>query len=67
VLGSEWRVRSRSAVGRLRFRQVGAHWWGRLLAPAADTYLAVLAAFPPLLRTAANPFLVVEMSRRPTG
>jgi SAM-dependent methyltransferase len=67
VLGSEWRVRGRSAVGRLRFRQVGAHWWGRLLAPAADTYLAVLAAFPPLLRTAANPFLVVEMSRRPTG
>ena len=67
ALGPEWGVRPLSAQGRLQFRQVSRHWWGRLLAPAAAVYLAVLASFPPLLKSSANPFLVLEMSRRPAG
>jgi SAM-dependent methyltransferase len=63
ALGGGWIARARSPVRRLRFRQVGAHWWGRLLAPAAAAYLRLLAAAPALLESAANPFLVVELSR----
>ena len=65
ALGGGWTARARSPVRRLRFRQVGAHWWGRLLAPAAAAYLGLLAAVPALLESGANPFLVVELSRRP--
>lgn len=51
-------------AGRLRFHQVRGHWWGRLLAAPAAIYLRALglAAMRPLLGTAANPFLVAELS-----
>jgi SAM-dependent methyltransferase len=66
-LGGGWEARPRSVVGRLRFRQVGAHWWGRVLSPAAGLYLAALALAPPLLGSAAAPFLVIEISRDASG
>jgi lipoyl(octanoyl) transferase len=66
ALGGGWALDARSPRGRLRFRQVGAHWWGRLLAPLAAAYLAALDARPlaPLLETGWNPFLVLELRRR---
>ena len=63
-LGPEWKVRPLTARGRLQFRQVGRHWWGRLLTPSADLYMAGLERAPFLLQGAMNPFLVVEMSRQ---
>ena len=67
ALGPEWTVRPLTARGRLQFRQVGRHWWGRLLAPSAALYLAALESVPVLLQSPANPFLVVEMSRGPAS
>ncbi len=67
ALGREWSVRPRTARGRLQFRQVGRHWWGRLLKPAAALYLAAVGGVSGLLESPANPFLVIEMSRRPAG
>ena len=57
-----------SPHGRLAFRQVGRHRWGRALAPAARRYLQALAhpALRLLLSTGFNPFLVVRIRRTET-
>lgn len=55
--------------GRLRFQQVSRHWYGRLLARPADIYLRALS-LPGLRRlreSAANPFLILEVSRAASG
>lgn len=66
-LDGKWDVEARSSRKRLQFRQVSRHWWGRLLAPAAEVYLAALERLPALLESGANPFLVIRMSRRGPG
>lgn len=59
-------VRFDSPHGRLQFRQVGTRWYGRLLSPAARGYLRLMcfAPFRFLAASAANPFLVAEISGR---
>jgi len=50
---------------RFAFRQVGRHWYGRLLAwPVA---LAFALAGPLFARTALNPYLVLEIKKPPEG
>jgi SAM-dependent methyltransferase len=64
-LEGDWKVRPLPPHGRLQFRQVGRHWWGRLLAGPASLHLRLMAV-PPwrlLLRTGLNPFLVLELRR----
>jgi SAM-dependent methyltransferase len=58
-------VRPRSPEGRLRFRQVSAHWYGRLFrAPvAALTRLMSRPLFRFLSGSPINPYLVVEIRR----
>lgn len=64
-IGPDWRVRPISPHRRLRFEQVGRHWYGRLLRRPATLFLAAMAA--PGLRwlagTPVNPYLVLEIAR----
>jgi len=62
-------VRALSSRGRLRFRQVGRHWWGRLLAPFASAWLAAVdvRGLALLRESSLNPFLVLELRRREDG
>ncbi|MCL4836866.1 MAG: methyltransferase domain-containing protein [Thermoanaerobaculia bacterium] len=70
---SEWgRAAGRAArllplARRLSFRQVGSRWWGRLLAPLARLYLAVLDLALQLgwqaLPARLQPYLVVAFRR----
>ncbi len=55
-----------SPEGRLRFRQVSSHWYGRLLrAPMAALYrLMSRPLFRFLAATPINPYLVIEVRRR---
>jgi len=66
ALGPTWRVIASSPRGRLRFRQVGRHWYGRFLRLPAAVFLWVLSKWPFqfLARTAINPFLVLELRRQ---
>ena len=59
------RAVSMSARGRLRFQQVGAHWYGRLFAiPMAVLLRAMeIPGFRWLARSALNPYLVIEIER----
>ena len=50
---------------RFAFRQVGRHWYGKLLARPMTAYFAIAGAF--VARTALNPYLVVEMKKPPEG
>ncbi|HHQ49153.1 MAG TPA: class I SAM-dependent methyltransferase [Acidobacteria bacterium] len=67
-----FRPRWRPLSGRLRFRQVGRHWWGRILRPLMSLYiegldLAVRAGLG-RLAAPAYPYLVVQLQRdRDTG
>jgi SAM-dependent methyltransferase len=59
-------VRFHSPHRRLKFRQVGRHWYGAVLSLPARLFLRAMAV-PPLTFLAsspANPFLVVEVRRR---
>jgi SAM-dependent methyltransferase len=60
------RVRALNPRGRLRFQQVGRHWYGRLFAPLARAFYLVLGVpgLRWLARTALNPYLVLEITRR---
>jgi SAM-dependent methyltransferase len=60
------RAVSLSARGRLRFQQVGAHWYGRLFAiPMAVLLRAMeIPGFRWLARSPLNPYLVIEIERR---
>jgi SAM-dependent methyltransferase len=59
------RVTALSPEGRLRFRQVSAHWYGRALrAPMAGVYrLMSTRAFRFLAASALNPYLVLEVRK----
>ena len=61
-----FQVTPRGPAGRLQFRQVGRHWYGKLLARPAGLWLRLLGArpFAALLETGLNPFLVLELRRR---
>ena len=64
-IGADWRVRPLSPHRRLRFEQVGRHWYGRLLRGPAALFLATMAA-PGLSWLAGswiNPYLVLEISQ----
>ena len=56
-----------SPEGRLRFQQVSSHWYGRLLrAPMTALYrLMSRRPFRFLAATPINPYLVIEVRRRP--
>ena len=60
------RVSVRSPHRRLRFNQVGAHWYGRVFrAPMEGFYaLTSVPGFAWLAGTALNPYLVLEIRRR---
>lgn len=66
---SSFTVRALSASGRLRFRQVSRHWWGRLLSGPAALWLWILGAAPfgSLLESGLNPFLVLELRAGPSA
>jgi SAM-dependent methyltransferase len=61
----EFRVSVRSPHRRLRFNQVGGHWYGRLFrAPVSAFYaLTSLPGFTWLAGTPLNPYLVLEVRR----
>jgi len=68
-----FRPKYRPLAGRFRFRQVGRHWWGRLLRPMMSLYLGALDLLVRLgggrLAAPAYPYLVVQLKRerkRPT-
>jgi SAM-dependent methyltransferase len=65
AISDRWDIRARSAAGRLQFRQVGRHWYGKLLAKPAALWLRLLGVrpFSALLETGLNPFLVLELRR----
>jgi SAM-dependent methyltransferase len=65
-LDERFQVTPRGPAGRLQFRQVGRHWYGRLLARPAGLWLRLLGArpFSALLETGLNPFLVLELRRQ---
>jgi SAM-dependent methyltransferase len=58
-------VRTLGATGRLQFRQVGRHWYGRLLQLPAALWLRLLGSplLAPARETLLNPFLVLEARR----
>jgi SAM-dependent methyltransferase len=62
-----WRVTPLSPAGRLRFAQVGRHWYGRALALPVGAWLTAMGA--PGLRWLAgswlNPYLVLELRPGP--
>jgi hypothetical protein len=60
------RVSVRSPHRRLRFNQVGGHWYGRVFrAPMAGLYaLTSVAGFTWLAGTPLNPYLALELRRR---
>lgn len=65
-LSADATVRFHSPHRRLQFGQIRTQWYGRLLAPVARGYLRLMCSPPlrSLAASAANPFLVVEISRR---
>ena len=59
------RIRFHGPHRRLQFRQVRSHWYGRVLSAPMRAFLRLMNVRPFrfLAGTAANPFLVVEISR----
>lgn len=59
------RVSVRSPHRRLRFNQVGGHWYGRLLRSPMKAFFALMSVpgFTWLAGTALNPYLVLELRR----
>ncbi len=62
-------VSVRSPHRRLRFNQVGAHWYGRLFrAPMAGFYaMTAVRGFTWLASTPLNPYLTLSLRRRVSG
>jgi SAM-dependent methyltransferase len=60
------RVSVRSPHRRLRFNQVGGHWYGRLFRSPMKAFYALMSVpgFAWLAGTALNPYLVLEVRRR---
>lgn len=60
------RVSVRSPHRRLRFHQVGGHWYGRLFRSPMKAFHALMSVpgFTWLAATALNPYLVLEIRRR---
>lgn len=60
-------IRAVSPYRRLRLQQVGRHWWGRILGPAAHAFLRLTATpgFRWLARSRLNPYLVVAVTPPP--
>jgi SAM-dependent methyltransferase len=56
------RVRALSPHRRLRFEQVGRHWYGRAFAIPAAMLLRAMNVMPWLARSAVNPYLVMELT-----
>lgn len=56
-------VRALSPHRRLRFEQVGRHWYGRLFAWPVVLLLRSMRVVPWLARSPLNPYLVVEIQR----
>jgi SAM-dependent methyltransferase len=56
-------VRALSPHRRLRFEQVGRHWYGRAFAIPAGALLRAMNTFTWLARSPLNPYLVVEIAR----
>lgn len=56
-------VRALSPHRRLRFEQVGRHWYGRLFALPVDLLLRSMRVVPALASSPINPYLVVEIVR----
>ena len=56
---------ARSPHRRFAFRQVGRHWYGRLMALPMALFFATAGRI--LARTPLNPYLVVEMRKPPVG
>ncbi|GAC1397391.1 MAG: hypothetical protein NVSMB68_13650 [Thermoanaerobaculia bacterium] len=56
-------VRAISPYRRFAFRQVGQHWYGRLLSRPMEAMFSLMKVFPSLAGTAINPYLVVEIKK----
>lgn len=56
------RVRALSPHRRLRFEQVGRHWYGQVFSWPMSLLLRAMNGMPWLARTALNPYLVVEIA-----
>jgi len=69
LIDAECRVSVRSPHRRLRFNQVGGHWYGRVFrAPAAGFYaLTALRGFTWLAGTPLNPYLTLSLRRTTPG
>jgi SAM-dependent methyltransferase len=52
-----------SPNGRLRFRQVRQHWYGRAFALPMQLLFATMDRVPRLSRSAVNPFLVIRLTK----
>lgn len=52
-----------SPNGRLRFRQVRQHWYGRAFALPMQSLFAMMDHVPRLARSALNPFLVIRLTK----
>jgi SAM-dependent methyltransferase len=65
ALPGKWNVTPRGPAGRLQFRQVSRHWYGKLLARPMALWLRLLGVrpFSALLQSGLNPFLVLELRR----
>jgi SAM-dependent methyltransferase len=61
-----WKVSALSPRGRLQFKQVGKHWYGRALrAPAAFLlYIMGVSGLRWMARSPLNPYLVLELTPR---
>lgn len=59
------RLRALGPAGRLHFRRIRQHWYGRILHPPAALYLRAMSlpGMGFLAGSAANPYLVLEISR----
>lgn len=52
-----------SPNGRLRFRQVRQHWYGRAFALPMQLLFSTMDHVPRLARSAVNPFLVIQLTK----
>ncbi|HEV7426221.1 MAG TPA: class I SAM-dependent methyltransferase [Thermoanaerobaculia bacterium] len=63
VLDPRIDVSAVSPNGRLRFRQVRQHWYGRAFALPMQLLFATMDYVPRLRRSAVNPFLVIRLTK----
>jgi SAM-dependent methyltransferase len=65
----ELRVRALGPAGRLHFQRIRRRWYGRLLSRPVAIFLSILGlpGMGALAASAINPYLVLEITRRPSG